>query len=438
MIAMNIAHPSSWAVVAVEKSGHENGLRSISDGDLTTEAFSVIEFADINLIQFHEQSTEKREAALITVECEGPVKYFTLRQIDIVSNARFVEVFAGDEYVVTVKGEISTTNDCGTNGYQFSHQLRQQIMTNQLRLKFLSIKNRPNPSTVMEVPKLDSAAIALHLIKLSLSVIRHGCRGGQPDESIAASRPLAIPPHMFDAKEVYPSSGNVLSSAVVLEMMMQQQCQGPQKEAGSSIPAFAGVSSGPPSTNSQQPTSNSLGISELMMMKSVLLSNIEQLLDKKLAPLHERLDRMQTRLDEHLSIVAGTERGIKAEIDENENARMKAEIHDSSGLDVEQEDRKYSIEQITNINVEDASSSSNNINVGPETLTVSHNDADDLNTEFVFVQSLLPTIEDNLGSRTCNIAIDNVQTVNAADADSALKGDMKDLMMLLRKSNSLF
>ena len=435
---MNIAHPSSWALVAVEKSGLINGLRSTSDGDLTTEAFSVIEFADINLIQFHEQSTEKREAALITVECEGPMKYFTLRQIDIVSNARFIEVFAGDEYLVTVKGEISTTNDCGTNGYQFSHQLRQQIMTNQLRLKFLSIKNRPTPSTVMEVPKLDSAATALHLIKLSLSVIRHGCKGGQHAESISASRPLAIPPQMFVAKEVYPSSGNVLSSAVVLEMMMQQQCQGPQKEAGSSIPAFAGVSSGPPSTNSQQPTSNSLGISELMMMKSVLLSNIEQLLDKKLAPLHERLDRMQTRFDEHLAFKAGAERAIKAEIDENENARMKAEMHDSSGADVEQEDRKCSIEQITNINIGDASSSSNDTNVGPETLTVSHNDADDLNTEFVFVQSLLPTIEDNLGSRTCNIAIDNVQTVNAADADSALKGDMKDLMMLLRKSNSLF
>ena len=433
-----MAHPSSWVLVTDEKSGRKSGhLRSISGGDLTTEAFPIIEFAEINLIQRHDQSTEKREAALITIECDGPMKYFTLRQIDIVSNARFIEFFAGDEYLVTVKGEVITTSDCETNGFQFSHQLRQQIMTNKLRLKFLSIKNRPNPSTVMDGAKLDSTAISLHLVKLSLSVIRQGCREGQLNESISSTRPLAIPLHMFDAKEVCPSSGKTLSSAGVLEMMMRQQYQGPKKEADSSIPAFAGASSEPSSTHSQQSTSNSLGISELMMMKSVLLSNIDQLLDKKLAPLHERLDRMQTRLDEHIAFKADKERGINAIIDENEKTTVKAEIHESSGVDREQKDRKCNIEKSAKTETEATSSSCNIINIETEILAASIEDTDDPITEFALVQNLLPTTEDNLGSLTCDDTRENVKSVNAVDADSALKGDMRDLMMLLRNSNYL-
>ena len=45
--------------------------------------------------------------------------------------------------------------------------------------------------------------------------------------------------------------------------------------------------------------------------------------------------------------------------------------------------------------------------------------------------------EDNLGSLTCDDTRENVKSANAVDADSALKGDMRDLMMLLRNSNYL-
>lgn len=472
---MHITYPFCWTLANDGESDNDRDrLRSINvlpNDDLAMEKLSVLGFADIKLIQCPLQSTDKREAALITIECEGPMKYITLEQIDIESNARFVEVYAVDKYLTTVKGEVITSDDGRTNGFYFSQQLRQQIITKQLRLKFLSVKSLPN-SREGVVGTVVSSAVILHLVKLSLSVNGQGQR--QPGLSITAAipatDPLAILPHILPVREAFPSKGGALSSAAaaMFEMMARQQ-QDPGQQVTSSMSDLDGLRDGKAPVQDQQSISGGVGLSELIMMKSILLTDMERLLDKKLAPLFARLDRMQAQLDERLAIKSDLQRGIAGE---KRGVREEKVRKEEEG----EVDRDCAVQKdLINFDLNKSNSCSNRMKKEESNiLTVSSGSKDDsmstLATESVLDGGLISVralMSRTVGEGTPDImphgnagddsvkmeaqaqtsdGIDTdmdgdentLETVLevAVDADTALKGDMRDLMLLLRNSAS--
>ena len=159
-----------------------------------------------------------------------------VRQIQSVSNARFVEVYDGDmNYVATLKGVLMADNVTdGTTRYMTDLSVINLMLNNQrrIRLKFLSIKSGTKKQlTIMKL------TVTLH------KPVEAATKG------IATTSALVPPPTL------------------------------------------------PESTSSINSNNNVFLMAQVELMTSQFLREMESLLDRKLAPVLNKLEALQTQLD---------------------------------------------------------------------------------------------------------------------------------------------
>ena len=231
-----------------------------------------------------------KDPAWIEIDCELPATSTVVSQVAIQTNARFVELYVDGNYLTTMKGMCADTTGCAL--MMFTHELHQRFSYSKLRLKFLSIKTNKLPTE-----SKPTGLIELQLMQLSLTVVRQteiqpktescsstttgsfldeplrtssNCGMGQIDMSIGE----LLPPHLLSMRNQSkaPHAESLRGKTASVE---EQQRSSPH------IPA-------------QQKNL----YSEMAMMKTVLMADIAHLLDVKLAPLFTRMDLLQNRIEE--------------------------------------------------------------------------------------------------------------------------------------------
>ena len=326
-----ITHPPSWnladgsSLSVVSDKLDASPLAPINESDVG--GLLSYELRDVKLVQ---KSAIKQEPAWIFIESEDHVKPLMMSNLIIESNARFVEVYAVDKYLTTLKGEAVPCSDNSTKCFYFSVQLQQQISFHQLRLKFLSIKDIPGSVLVAEAVASEGAKV-LHLLKLRLSIIE--TRDG-PDR-LCLNRDVAFNSSGMNA--LHDISKGVMLGALSgkgLELFETKtnmgESSGAQQER-STAPSLAKQSSNYYAGNSNTMSSTSL-LPDLLMMKEMLLRDVEGLLDRKLAPLYSHLDALQLRLDDALAVMGrkGKEEAEDCEVSQQVGIEAQHDCSSSS------------------------------------------------------------------------------------------------------------
>jgi hypothetical protein len=249
---MNLAFPVTW--IPLGEESYPKQIHHAKDG-----APDEFELTNVTLRQILSSSNEK-EAAWMEVGCDIPSNSSSLRRIYVETNARHVEIYTEGNYFATLIGvplESSTKDEP-----VFCHKLSELIMFSKLRLKFLSIRNSS-----------DDVLLKIQRLKLSdVKTLQDNSSGNVSTDQVPN----------------YPPNGMENSTAQLLTLIAQGQKPLQQLPIAS------------PSVNQRQ--SPAPLPSDVLQMKGLLIGEVSHLLDAKLAPLYSRLDRLQSRVEELLTM----------------------------------------------------------------------------------------------------------------------------------------
>jgi hypothetical protein len=250
---MDLAFPVTWIPLGDES--YPKQLHHAKDG-----APDEFELTDVTLRQILSASNEK-EAAWMEVGCDMPSDSSSLRRIYVETNARHVEIYTEGNYFATLIGvplESSTKDEPA-----FCHKLSELINFSKLRLKFLSIRNSS-----------DDVLLKIQRLKLSdVKTLQNNSSGNVSTDQVPN----------------FPANGMESSTAQLLSLIAQGQ------KPLQSVNAAQG-------NTKNQRQSPAIPPSDLIQMKGFLMGEVSHLLDAKLAPLYSRLDRLQSRVEELLSM----------------------------------------------------------------------------------------------------------------------------------------
>jgi hypothetical protein len=270
---MDLAFPVTWIPLGDES--YPKQLHHAKDG-----APDEFELTDVTLRQILSASNEK-EAAWMEVGCEMPSNSSSLRRIYVETNARHVEIYTEGNYFATLIGvplESSTKDEPA-----FCHKLSELIKFSKLRLKFLSIRNSS-----------DDVLLKIQRLKLSdVKTLQNNLSGNVSTDQVPN----------------FPANGMESSTAQLLSLIAQGQ------------KPLQSVNGAQDNTKNQR-QSPAIPPSDLIQMKGFLMGEVSHLLDAKLAPLYSRLDRLQSRVEELLSMQLRSEQ----QRCEDRNVKMSSPI----------------------------------------------------------------------------------------------------------------
>ena len=258
---MDLTFPVTW--IPLGEESYPTHLHHAKDG-----APDEFELTNITLRQILSASNEKEAAWMEVASDDTQQNSTSLRRIYVETNARHVEIYTEGNYFATLIGvplDSSTKDEPA-----FCHKLSELIKFSKLRLKFLSIRN-------------SSDDVLLKIQKLKLSDVK-SLRQDNSNENISTGQVPNFSP-----------AGMENSTAQLLSLIAQGQK--PQQQ----LPV-ASPSAGAGGNTKEKRQATALPPSDLLQMKGFLMGEVSNLLDTKLAPLYSRLDRLQSRVEELLTM----------------------------------------------------------------------------------------------------------------------------------------
>jgi hypothetical protein len=256
---MDLTFPVTW--IPLGEESYPTHLHHAKDG-----APDEFELTNITLRQILSASNEKEAAWMEVASDDTQQNSTSLRRIYVETNARHVEIYTEGNYFATLIGvplDSSTKDEPA-----FCHKLSELIKFSKLRLKFLSIRN-------------SSDDVLLKIQKLKLSDVK-SLRQDNSNENVSTGQVPNFSP-----------AGMENSTAQLLSLIAQGQK--PQQQLPVASPGAGG-------NTKEKRQATALPPSDLLQMKGFLMGEVSNLLDTKLAPLYSRLDRLQSRVEELLTM----------------------------------------------------------------------------------------------------------------------------------------
>ena len=256
---MDLTFPVTW--IPLGEESYPTHLHHAKDG-----APDEFELTNITLRQILSASNEKEAAWMEVASGDTQHNSTSLRRIYVETNARHVEIYTEGNYFATLIGvplDSSTKDEPA-----FCHKLSELIKFSKLRLKFLSIRN-------------SSDDVLLKIQKLKLSDVK-SLRQDNSNENVSTGQVPNFSP-----------AGMENSTAQLLSLIAQGQK--PQQQLPVASPGAGGNTKEKRQATAPPP-------SDLLQIKGFLMGEVSNLLDTKLAPLYSRLDRLQSRVEELLTM----------------------------------------------------------------------------------------------------------------------------------------
>ena len=256
---MDLTFPVTW--IPLGEESYPTHLHHAKDG-----APDEFELTNITLRQILSASNEKEAAWMEVASGDTQQNSTSLRRIYVETNARHVEIYTEGNYFATLIGvplDSSTKDEPA-----FCHKLSELIKFSKLRLKFLSIRN-------------SSDDVLLKIQKLKLSDVK-SLRQDNSNENVSTGQVPNFSP-----------AGMENSTAQLLSLIAQGQK--PQQQLPVASPGAGGNTKEKRQATAPPP-------SDLLQIKGFLMGEVSNLLDTKLAPLYSRLDRLQSRVEELLTM----------------------------------------------------------------------------------------------------------------------------------------
>ena len=389
-----------------------------------------------------------KDPAWIEIDCELPATPTIVSQIAIQTNARFVELYADGNYLTTLKGTCRESTDGAV--ILFTHEHHQRFTYSKLRLKFLSIKTNKLPTE-----SKSTGLTQLHLAHLSLTVAKQTERQPKIEPRPSTNVSSFVNGSLNNSSNCGMGQMNMSIGGLLPPHLLSMMSQGkaPQAQSLRGKTSVEEQHRNTPNNPAQQKNP----YSEMAIMKTMLMADIANLMDVKLAPLFTRMDLLQNRIEELVVIKTAAEQlrmekcnavipesnslsdaspgAVQRTVDDVPLAAA-SNVSDSAcsiqghgtRREMSQNERIPSTRMVIQSRGKDSSVGESTTYHASEVSTTSEKPLE-LSGDAASVKEDIEDGKSGLDQLT--------ECMNGSNDEDALKGDMRDLMRLLRGSHVL-